>query len=319
MRTVCCLWDRRKGWKYSAECANINMYVHRLTMEGTTLTYAMAIFMGIIQGVAEFLPISSSGHLALFQAFFGMENVEEQYMLFTVLLHFGTLVSVCIVYWRDILDMIREFFLGLAALAGRKERGSTPPPARRLVMLIIVATLPLFVMVLIKDVVARLFSSSIMVSCALIATGFILFYSDRLARGRKNARNATVTDALIVGCGQALAVIPGLSRSGTTISVGMMRGFDRNFAVRFSFLMSLPAIVGANILEIKDAVDAGFPMEELPMYLVGVVVAAVVGYFAIRLVKSMADRGKFGKFAYYCWAVGLGSLIAGVVKLLVLK
>ncbi len=278
------------------------------------MTYLLSILMGIIQGVAEFLPISSSGHLALFQTFFGMENVEEKYMFFTVLLHFGTLISVCVVYWRDIADMIREFFLGIAALAGRKDTGVTPPPARRMVMLIIIATLPLFIMVLLQDAINQLFSNSIMVSCALMATGFILFFSDRLAKGHKTARNATVVDALIVGCGQALAVIPGLSRSGTTISVGMLRGFDRSFAVRFSFLLSLPAILGANVLEIKDAVEAGLPVEELPMYLVGVAVAAVVGYFAIRLVKSLADKGKFGKFAYYCWAVGLGSLIAGVIK-----
>ena len=278
------------------------------------MTYLLSILMGIIQGVAEFLPISSSGHLALFQTFFGMENVEEKYMFFTVLLHFGTLISVCVVYRRDIADMIREFFLGIAALAGRKDTGVTPPPARRMVMLIIIATLPLFIMVLLQDAINQLFSNSIMVSCALMATGFILFFSDRLAKGHKTARNATVVDALIVGCGQALAVIPGLSRSGTTISVGMLRGFDRSFAVRFSFLLSLPAILGANVLEIKDAVEAGFPVEELPMYLVGVAVAAVVGYFAIRLVKSLADKGKFGKFAYYCWAVGLGSLIAGVIK-----
>ena len=277
------------------------------------MTYLLSILMGIIQGVAEFLPISSSGHLALFQTFFGMENVEEKYMFFTVLLHFGTLISVCVVYWRDIVDMIREFFLGIAALAG-KDTGAPPPPARRMVMLIIIGTLPLFVMVLLRDAVNALFSNSIMVSIALLCTGFILFFSDRLAKGRKTARNATVVDALIVGCGQALAVIPGLSRSGTTISVGMMRGFDRSFAVRFSFLLSLPAILGANILEIKDAVDAGINMEELPMYIVGVVVAAVVGYFAIRLVKSLSDKGKFGRFAYYCWAVGLGSLIAGIIK-----
>ena len=283
------------------------------------MTYFMSILMGIIQGVAEFLPISSSGHLALFQTFFGMENMEEKYMFFTVLLHFGTLISVCMVYWRDIVDMIREFFLGIAALAGRKDTGVAPPPARRMVMLIIIATVPLFVMVFLQDAVNQLFSNSIMVSCALLATGFILFFSDRMARGHKTARNATVADALIVGCGQALAVIPGLSRSGTTISVGMMRGFDRAFAVRFSFLMSLPAVLGANVLEIKDALASNFPIEELPMYLVGVAVSAVVGYFAIRLVKSLSDKGKFGKFAYYCWAVGLGSLGAGVVKMILLK
>lgn len=287
------------------------------------MTYLMSIVMGFIQGVAEFLPISSSGHLALFQTFFGMENVESQHMFFAVLLHFGTFISVCIVYWRDIVDMIREFFLGIAALFSKDpRRKTTPPPARRMVMLIVVATLPLFVMVLLQDAVNTLFQSSIMVSIALLATGTILFFSDRLARGRKTAKNATVLDALVVGAGQALAVIPGLSRSGTTISIGMLRGFDRSFAVRFSFLMSLPAILGANILELKDAIGTDFGttvLPDLPMYLVGVMVAAVVGYFAIRLVKSLADKGKFGKFAYYCWAVGGISLVVGILQLTLLK
>ena len=137
------------------------------------MTYLLSILMGIIQGVAEFLPISSSGHLALFQTFFGMENVEEKYMFFTVLLHFGTFISVCVVYWRDIVEMIREFFLGIAALAGKKDTGTPPPPARRMVMLIIIGTLPLFVMVFLQDAVNKLFSNSIMVSCALLVTGFM--------------------------------------------------------------------------------------------------------------------------------------------------
>jgi len=282
------------------------------------LTYLMSVFMGFLQGVAEFLPISSSGHLALFQAFFGMENMEETQMFFTVLLHFGTLISVFIVYWRDIVEMIREFFLGIAALVSRRE-GGTPPPARRMVLMIIIATLPLFAVLLIKDKVDALFGNTIFVSCALIATGFLLFFSDRISQGRKTAKNATVVDALIVGCAQAVATVPGLSRSGTTISVGMLRGFDRKFAVRFSFLMSLPAILGANILEFKDAVELGIDAGMMPVYLVGVAVAAVVGYFAIRLVNMLADKGKFGKFSYYCWAVGLGSLIAGIVKLTLLK
>ena len=268
------------------------------------MTYFMSILMGIIQGVAEFLPISSSGHLALFQTFFGMENMEEKYMFFTVLLHFGTLISVCMVYWRDIVDMIREFFLGIAALAGRKDTGVAPPPARRMVMLIIIATVPLFVMVFLQDAVNQLFSNSIMVSCALLATGFILFFSDRMARGHKTAKNATVADAWNLIDGDQIMAACGL---------------DRKFAVRFSFLMSLPAVLGANVLEIKDALASNFPIEELPMYLVGVAVSAVVGYFAIRLVKSLSDKGKFGKFAYYCWAVGLGSLVAGIVKMMLLK
>lgn len=277
------------------------------------MTYLFSVLMGVLQGVAEFLPISSSGHLALFQHFFGVENYEETQMFFTVLLHLGTLISVCVYYWRDVIDMIREFFLGIRDLTVRRGGGAPPPPTRRLVMMIIVATLPLFAILPVKGLVEDAMSNVTFVSVALLATGFILFFSDRMARGRKNARNATVADALLVGCAQAVGTLPGISRSGITISDGLLRGFDRTFAVRFSFLMSLPAVLGANILSLKDALEAGVDLEMLPIYLVGMVVSGVVGYFAIRLVNLLADKGKFGNFAYYCWVVGLGSLIASFV------
>ncbi|MGN8969176.1 undecaprenyl-diphosphate phosphatase [Intestinimonas sp. HCP28S3_D6] len=277
------------------------------------MNYLFSIAMGFLQGVAEFLPISSSGHLTLFQYFFSPEqNPEELDMLFTILLHFGTLISVCVYYWRDIIDMIREFFLGIFDLFSR--RGShqgRPPEARRLVLMIIVGTLPLFAVLLVKDAVDAAFSNVTFVSVALIATGFLLFFSDRMAKGRKNARTATIVDALLVGCAQAVGTLPGISRAGSTISAGMLCGFDRTFAVRFSFLLSLPAVLGANILEIADAVKAGgADMSRLPMYIVGMVVAGVVGYFAIRLVNLLANKGKFGAFAYYCWAVGIIALVA---------
>ena len=277
------------------------------------MTYLFSVLMGVLQGVAEFLPISSSGHLALFQHFFGVENYEETQMFFTVLLHLGTLISVCVYYWRDVIDMIREFFLGIRDLTVRRGGGAPPPPTRRLVMMIIVAMLPLFAILPVKGLVEDAMSNVTFVSVALLATGFILFFSDRMARGRKNARNATVADALLVGCAQAVGTLPGISRSGITISAGLLRGFDRTFAVRFSFLMSLPAVLGANILSLKDALEAGVDLEMLPIYLVGMVVSGVVGYFAIRLVNLLADKGKFGNFAYYCWVVGLGSLIASFV------
>ena len=277
------------------------------------MTYLFSVLMGVLQGVAEFLPISSSGHLALFQHFFGVENYEETQMFFAVLLHLGTLISVCVYYWRDVIDMIREFFLGIRDLTVRRGGGAPPPPTRRLVMMIIVATLPLFAILPVKGLVEDAMSNVTFVSVALLATGFILFFSDRMARGRKNARNATVADALLVGCAQAVGTLPGISRSGITISAGLLRGFDRTFAVRFSFLMSLPAVLGANILSLKDALEAGVDLELLPIYLVGMVVSGVVGYFAIRLVNLLADKGKFGNFAYYCWVVGLGSLIASFV------
>lgn len=275
--------------------------------------YISAILMGALQGVAEFLPISSSGHLALFQRFFAMENYEETQMFFTVLLHLGTLLSVFVYYWHDIVDMIREFFLAIGDLLHAKQRRGRPaptPPARRLVLLIVVSILPLFLILPIKDAIEAAMSNAAFVSLALIVTGCVLYLSDRMAKGRKTARTATVADALLVGCAQAVGTLPGISRSGITISAGLVRGFDRSFAVRFSFLMSLPAVLGANILTLKDAIEVGIDPHQLPVYLVGTLVAAVVGYFAIHLVNLLSDKGKFGAFAWYCWAVGLISLIA---------
>ncbi|WP_243093366.1 undecaprenyl-diphosphate phosphatase [Pseudoflavonifractor sp. AF19-9AC] len=272
------------------------------------MSYLMSAVLGFVQGVAEFLPISSSGHLTLLQYFFGMSEPDQ---LFNILLHFATLLAVCIYYFQDVVEMIEEFFRGIAAIFSRRPAQGNPPEARRLVLLVIVGTLPLFVVMLVKDQVEALGSSPVFVSCALLVTGCVLFLSDRMAGGRKTARNATLKDVLLVGVAQGCATIPGLSRSGCTISAGMAVGFDRKFAVRYSFLMSLPAVLGATILEVKDVLGAegGLPEGALPKYLLGMVIAGVVGYFSIQLVNLLASKGKFGAFAYYCWAAGLICLV----------
>ena len=274
------------------------------------MTYLMSVILGFVQGVAEFLPISSSGHLSLLQTWFGMEEPDN---LFNVLLHFATLIAVCVVYWRDIVDMIAEFFRGAASLVSHKGNSGPVPPARRLVLMVILGTLPLVLILPIEDRVEALGASNVFVGIALLVTGTILFVSDRMARGRKNARTATMTDALLVGCAQAVAVIPGLSRSGTTISAGMALGFDRTFAVRYSFLLSLPAVVGATLLKVIDVVKDGIDTALLPKYVVGMVVAGVVGYFSIRLVNLLAQKNKFGKFAYYCWTVGVIAIVVEII------
>lgn len=273
------------------------------------MTYLMSVILGAVQGVAEFLPISSSGHLTLLQHFFGMEQADN---LFNILLHFATLLAVCVVYFQDIVEMIVEFFAFLRDLFTRKSSHGNPPEARRLILLLIVGTLPLVAVLLIKDHVEALGNNPAFVSCALLVTGCILFFSDRMGRGHKTAKNATLKDVLLVGVAQGLATIPGISRSGSTISTGMACGFDRKFAVRYSFLMSLPAVLGATILEVVDVLQApqGIPEGMLPKYLLGMAVASVVGYFSIKLVNLLASKGKFGAFAYYCWAAGIVSLIA---------
>lgn len=277
------------------------------------MTFLSSFLLGLVQGIAEFLPISSSGHLAIAQNLLGMSDAGTVPEFFDVLLHLGTLVAVFVAYWADIKDMVLEFFRG----AGDLIHHSTPnpvPPARRLILLIILGTLPLFVVLPVKDAVQSLSNSMVFIGAALIVTGVLLFVSDRVKKGRKNERTTTWLDVLIVGLGQAIATMPGISRSGMTITTGCFVGFERKFAVRFSFLLSIPAVLGANILSLADAAKAGINWAEVPVYLVGVVTAAVVGYLCIRLLRFIADRGKFGAFAYYCWAVGVLTLVLNVIK-----
>lgn len=271
------------------------------------LTLLSSVLLGVIQGVTEFLPVSSSGHLAIAEHLLNISGASSCPPFFDVLLHLGTLLAVFAAYWEDIRDMILEFFCGVSDLVHR----STPsrvPPARRMILLIIVGTLPLFAVLPVKDAIEALGDNMYFVAIALLATGCLLFASDHVCQGRKTERSATLLDVLLVGVGQALATCPGISRSGTTITAGCFVGFDRKFAVRYSFLMSIPAILGANILSLKDALEESILWAEVPIYLVGVAVSALVGYLCIRLIKLVADKGRFGFFAYYCWLAGIVTL-----------
>ena len=277
------------------------------------MTYFSAIFLGLIQGIAEFLPISSSGHLAFFQEVVAIFDTGDESIFFDVLLHLGTLAAVFVAYWAEIKALVLEFFtmIGVRKLP----KGQKPDRlSRRMILFIILGTLPLFLILPVKDYVEGLYQNPIFIGCAFLGTGLILFLSDRMSRGSKTIKNASLVDVLLVGCGQALATVPGISRSGTTISVGLARGFSREFAVKLSFLLSIPAVLGANILSLIDVVKEGIDWTLMPVYLVGVAVAAVSGYLAIRLLKYISQKGSFGGFAYYCWGIGLVTLILSLVK-----
>ena len=273
-----------------------------------------ALILGLIQGVAEFLPISSSGHLSIAQNLLGLKVAGSDDIFFDVLLHLGTLAAVFAAYWGDIREMVLEFFRAI----GDIRQGGMPrsiPPARRLILLIIIGTLPLFLVLPVKRLVEGLYSNTYFVGGALLVTGALLFVCDRVRRGRKNEKTATVLDAALVGVGQAIATCPGISRSGTTICVGCFRGLERRFAVRFAFLLSIPAVLGANLLQIKDVAEAGgIDVKLLPAYILGVAAAAVSGYLSICLVRLVATKGKFGAFAYYCWAAGAVTIALSVVR-----
>lgn len=277
------------------------------------MSYLNAIILGLIQGIAEFLPISSSGHLSIAQNLLGLSVESSNDMFFDVLLHLGTLMAVFVAYWAEIREMIVEFFSAAGDIVkGRKQKEI--PPARRLIAMIVIGTLPLFAILPVKDFVEGLSQNTYFIGGALLVTGFLLVACDRVRKGRKSEGDAPMKDALLVGIGQAIATCPGISRSGMTISMGCFCGFERKFAVRFAFLLSIPAVLGANILEIADVVENGVDPALLPVYFVGVAVAAVSGYLCIRLLKMIAEKGKFGAFSYYCWAMGVVTIVLSALK-----
>ncbi len=270
----------------------------------------MAAFLGLIQGLTEFLPVSSSGHLSILQNLFKLDYAESEHLLFDVLLHVGTLAAVFVFYWKDIRTMVKDtvgFIAGNTNDSGEQGRFK---PSVRMVFLIIIATLPLVVVLPFMDSIERLAGNTPFISFALIVTGLLVYISGKLAEGRKTEKTSTVLDAVIVGAAQAVATIPGLSRSGTTITVGLSRGYKREFAVRFSFLLSVPAILGSTVVTLIKAISAGINWANVPAYLVGMLIAGVVGYFALVFLKKLVMSGDaFSKFAYYCWGIGILSLI----------
>lgn len=271
-----------------------------------------AMILGLIQGIAEFLPISSSGHLSILNNLFHMTTTENGHMFFDVLLHLGTLFSVCVVYWQDIVQMFYEVlgFLHAGPLAGERRAHY---PAARLFLMIVLGTLPLFLILPINDMMEGLYYKSVFIGVMLVLTGCILYISDKMQQGKKTEKNMSMLDAIIIGLCQAVATIPGLSRSGTTITAGLATGLRRDFAVKYSFLLSLPAVLGANILAFAKAIRTGVDWSCLPAYLVGTVFAILSGIASISLLKHIASKGKFGGFAYYCWVVGVLSIILTVI------
>lgn len=278
------------------------------------MTISSAILLGIVQGVAEFLPISSSGHLAILQNLFAL-SAGEDHLFFDVLLHLGTLISICVCYWGDIVAMVREVFI---VLRGGRRADGTPVQgnlgAARLFMMIVVGTLPLFLVLPINDKVEELYYITPFIGVALLLTGCMLFVSDKMTPGKRTEKNMRFRDALVIGLCQCVATIPGLSRSGTTITAGIATGLDRTFAMKYSFLLSLPAVLGANLLSfIKALGEESIDASLIPAYLIGMLAAMLSGIAAISLMKLIAKKSKFGWFAYYCWGAGVLTIIFSLI------
>lgn len=284
------------------------------------MSYIQAIILGIVQGITEFLPISSSGHLVIFQEILGMEM--DNSVTFEVILHFGTLLAVIAVYFQDVIMLIREGF-GLlfdivkfigSKVTGKKAIELVRTEDRKLTVMVLVASVPTALIgFLLQDVFENYLMNLLSVGCALLLTGTLLLFTDKVARGKKTPDKATYKDAFIVGLFQSMAITPGLTRSGSTIFAGLLRGFDKEFAIRFSFLCFLPAVGGVSVLKLSE-----LSMTDISstgsMYLLGMICSAIVGFICIKTLLLMLKKNKFHYFAYYCYIVGILSIGWSLLK-----
>jgi len=268
------------------------------------VSWLTALILGVVQGTTEFLPVSSSGHLVIVSKLCGWEMP----LAFVVITHFGTLLAVIAYYWRDFADMLRGLFIWSASKPSQQTQLTA---ARRLVGLLIIATIPAALAGLVLEhQIEGLFDRLSVVGVALIITGLILLSVNWLA-GRKEQHQTTALDALLIGIAQVLALAPGISRSGTTIAAGLARGLHRDWAPRFAFLLSAPVILGGTVFEAIKLVQNPISSQQLGIYLLGGVTAAIFGYFAVHLVVRAVHTGNLIYFSTYCILVGITIIAIG--------
>lgn len=274
------------------------------------MSYLIAVLLGLVQGITEFLPVSSTGHLALLQNIF---HIEEADLMLKALLHLGTLMAVFATCGGEVRGLVRGGFALIGVGSGARSRSKSARVHKRLALLVLLGTLPLVLVLPFRSKLDGMMEHPVLVGVMLLVSGLVLHLSALRQGNGKSFRNVSVADVLLVGLGQALGAVPGISRSGCTISVGLLRGFQGSFAVKFSLLLSVPSVLGGVLLNVIDAVKLGFDPGMIPVYFVGMVTAAVSGFFSIRLLRWVAARGRLGGFAYYCWGAGIVALLLSLV------
>lgn len=273
-----------------------------------------AIIIGIIQGLTEFLPVSSSAHLLFAQHFF---NVGGTNLAFDTLVHLATLVAVVSFFYKDIIKLLRAWWLSIGDLLQHRFReGFKSDPYKRLAWFVIIATIPIgFVGVLFESEIESVFNAGLYIPAFfLFVTGTILYLSQRMNSGLITFNKIGFKESIFMGFAQACAILPGLSRSGTTISAGLVTGLDKEFAAKFSFILSIPAILGATIVQAKDigsAIDSNFPAMAL-----GFIAALISGYLAIRWLLKLIQNRSLDIFAYYCWIMGILIFIGSITNII---
>lgn len=280
------------------------------------ILYLKSVFYGIIQGLTEFLPVSSSGHLAVFQNIFGSVGVPE--VTFTLLLHVGTLAAVLLMYYKDVIDIIKSFFSVAKKLFTGKFKFSSLNDGEKFFCFLFLALIPLVLGAILENAVEFLSGYTFVVGILWLINGIIFILSENAAVKQKDYSEIKPLDAFKVGFFQLFAILPGISRSGMTITGGVLHGFNREFAVKFSFILSIPAILGSTAITLlKDWNEISFD-SSLGVIFAGVAASFISGLLAIKLLQYISQKHNFKVFAYYCFAAGVFAIIFDIITKVIL-
>ncbi len=277
------------------------------------MTYLQAVILGLVQGLAEFLPISSSGHLAILENFFGIK--EDSMLFFAVMLHFGTLLSVFVVFWKDIVELFKELILTIKDLIGKKGLRLNERPVRKLGVMIIVSCIPTAIIGFVfGDIFEGIYSKPVLIGVMFIITGLLLIAAETWGGGNRNINNLNYRNSIFIGIVQGLAIIPGISRSGSTLFASLLCKLDREFAVKFVFLISIPTILGSFLLELPDGLKQGISGAAWGPIIVGVIVAFLSGLFAVKIMLKVVSNKKLKYFSFYLFALAAFVIIYSIIN-----
>ncbi len=272
-----------------------------------TVWYGM--LLGLVEGVAEFIPVSSSGHLAIINNLFNMSS-SGGHSLFDGMLKLGVLISLLIVFWGDLQRMVSE---SLIVVIGSPDGEDRRYPGVKLLFMLLMSSLGLILAIPFAGTINKLFYHKFYVGIAMVLNGAMLYVADRMIPGKKSGGAMTVLDAILIGICHSVGFLPGLSAFGVTVVAGMAIGLRRDFAVRFAFLASIPALLGSAIVCFVRAGEESFAWASFPAYLVGMAVAILTGIVSISLMRIISNKGKFGAMAYYCWLMGVLGMILTMI------
>lgn len=277
------------------------------------MTFWNALFFGLVQGITEFIPVSSSAHLSVLFNLFGVTSAGYNSGMFSAFLHIGTVLAAFGYYRKDFVNMFLEIFDFAAMSREQIQSGNKHFRGIRTLIMMFFSAIPLAMLLPMNNAISRLYDSTLLIGIMLVLSGTVQYIAGQMKPGNKDEKTMTISDAIIIGLCQTVAAIPGISRTGVVMTAGIAVGYRSDFAAKFAVMLSVPVMLVANIFRIVEAASSPFAFSDIPLCLFGMLIAAVSGFFGIKIMNSMVKSARFHVFSYYSWVAGIIFIILTMI------